>query len=231
MTYASARRPIRLTFRQRLVLRAPPILFLLHCVMNILSCLRCQLPDKYPLSWPVPCLSTPQNALWYTFKCTCLSYFVETFSASLEMRSGLADAGMTIVEYAFAFAETTNMTPAPEVLIAALLSVIGTLLTTHLVALFNWHRYRVCSLVSSADIVTSFDVARIYLVELLHLHHRQRSIPAASQHPYSLSDSVYIDAHASTDVFIHITPCHDVYRSTRSENLDHGRWCRCSWLK
>jgi hypothetical protein len=145
MTYASVRRPIRLKFTQRLILRATPILFLLHCVMRILSCIRCQAPNKYPLPWPEPCLSTPQNVLWYTFKCICLSHFVETFCASLEMRAGPGDGGMTVVEYAFAFAETANLTPAPEVLVAALLSVTGTLVTGHLVSLFNWHQYRVSS--------------------------------------------------------------------------------------
>ena len=59
------------------------------------------------------------------------------------MRTGPADSGMTVVEYAFAFAETANVVPAPEVLIAALLSVSGTLFTSHLVALLNWHKYRV----------------------------------------------------------------------------------------
>jgi hypothetical protein len=51
---------------------------------------------------------------------------------------------MTIVEYAFAFAEAANLSPTPEVLIAALLNVAGTLVINHLVALFNWHSYRVC---------------------------------------------------------------------------------------
>lgn len=59
------------------------------------------------------------------------------------MRAGPGDNGMTVIEYAFAFAETANMTPTPEVLIAALLSVTGTLVTSHLVALFNWQAYRV----------------------------------------------------------------------------------------
>ena len=143
MTYASVRRPIRLKFSQRLLLRTAPILFLLHCSMRLLSCIRCQSPKSYPFSWPEPCLTSAQNVLWYTFKCTCLSYFVETFCASLEMRTGPGDNGMTVIEYAFAFAETANLTPTPEVLIAALLSVTGTLFNSHFVALFNWHTYRV----------------------------------------------------------------------------------------
>jgi len=61
------------------------------------------------------------------------------------MRAGPGDNGMTVVEYAFAFAETANVTPTPEILVAALLSVSGTLLTGHIVSLFNWHQYRVCS--------------------------------------------------------------------------------------
>jgi hypothetical protein len=59
------------------------------------------------------------------------------------MRAGPSDSGMTVIEYAFAFAETANLNPTPEVLIAALLSVTGTLVTSHLVALFNWQAYRV----------------------------------------------------------------------------------------
>jgi hypothetical protein len=35
------------------------------------------------------------------------------------------------------------VTPSPEVLIASLLSVTGTLLNSHLVALFNMQSYRV----------------------------------------------------------------------------------------
>jgi len=143
MTYASVRRPIRLKFGQRLFLRAVPILFLLHCTMRLLSALRCQCPNSYPLPWPEPCITSAQNVLWYTFKCTCLSYFIDTFCASLEMRTAPGDNGMTVVEYAFAFAETANLTPTPEVLIAALLSVTGTLINSHIVALFNWHTYRV----------------------------------------------------------------------------------------
>jgi len=111
--------------------------------MRLLSCIRCQLPNTYPLPWPEPCLTSPQNVLWYTFKCTCFSYFIDTFCASLEMRTGPGDSGMTVVEYAFAFAETANLHPTPEVLIAALLSVTGTLVTSHMVSLFNWHAYRV----------------------------------------------------------------------------------------
>ena len=145
MTYASVRRPIRLKFCQRLLLRAAPILLLLHCTMRLLSCIRCQSPATYPLPWPEPCLISHQNVLWYTFKCTCFSYLIDTFCSSLEMRTGLGDNGITVVEYAFAFAETANLMPTPEVLIAALLSVTGTLVTSHLVALFNWHSYRVCS--------------------------------------------------------------------------------------
>jgi hypothetical protein len=144
MTYASVRRPIRLKFAQRLVLRAPPMLWLLHCMMRLLSAIRCQSPKTYPFPWPEPCLTSSQNVLWYTFKCTCLGFFIDTFCSSLEMRTGPGDSGMTVVEYAFAFAETANLTPTPEVLIAALLSVTGSLVTSHLVALFNWHRYRVC---------------------------------------------------------------------------------------
>ena len=143
MTYASVRRPIRLKFAQRLLLRSGPILLLLHCTMRLLSCIRCQSPKSYPLSWPEPCLTSPQNVLWYTFKCTCLSYFIDTFCASLEMRTGPGDSGMTVVEYAFAFAETANLHPTPEVLIAALLSGTGTLVTSHIVSLFNLHTYRV----------------------------------------------------------------------------------------
>ena len=59
------------------------------------------------------------------------------------MRNGRGERGMSVIEYAFAFAETANLTPAPEVLIAALLSVSGTLVNTHLIALFNLHAYRV----------------------------------------------------------------------------------------
>src|SRR5579859_2580276 len=143
MTYASVRRPIRLKFTQRLLLRLPPILFLLHCTMRILSSIRCHSPNTYPLSWPQPCLTSLQNVLWYTFKCTCFSYFIDTFCASLEMRTGPGDNGMTVVEYAFAFAETGNITPTPEVLIAALLSVGGSLVTSHMVSLFNWQKYKV----------------------------------------------------------------------------------------
>lgn len=53
---------------------------------------------------------------------------------------------MTVIEYAFAFAETATVTPSPEVLIASLLSVTGTLLNSHLVALFNMQSYRVSPL-------------------------------------------------------------------------------------
>lgn len=148
MTYASVRRPIRLKFTQRLLLRAAPILLLLHCTMRLLSCIRCQSPNTYPLSWPEPCLTSAQHVLWYTFKCTCFSYFIDTFCSSLEMRTGRGDNGLTVVEYAFAFAETANLIPTPEVLIAALLSVTGTLVTSHFVALFNWHSYRVCPFLS-----------------------------------------------------------------------------------
>jgi hypothetical protein len=144
MTYASVRRPIRLQFTKRLLLRLAPILFLLHCTMRLLSCIRCQSPKTYPFSWPEPCLISSQNVLWYTFKCTCFSYFVDALSASLEMRTGPGDNGITIVEYAFAFAETANLQATPEVMIAALLNVSGTIITSHLVALFNWHAYRVC---------------------------------------------------------------------------------------
>jgi hypothetical protein len=143
MTYASVRRPIRLRFFQRLLLRIAPIVFLAHCSMRLLSCIRCQSPDTYPLSWPVACISAPQNVLWYTFKCTCLSYFIDALCGNLEMRTGPSDSGMTVIEYAFAFAETATVTPSPEVLIAALLSVTGTLLNSHLVALFNMQSYRV----------------------------------------------------------------------------------------
>jgi hypothetical protein len=59
------------------------------------------------------------------------------------MRTGPGDNGMTVVEYAFAFAETGNITPTPEVLIAALLSVGGSLVTSHMVSLFNWQKYKV----------------------------------------------------------------------------------------
>jgi hypothetical protein len=144
MTYASVRRPRRLKFHMRLLLRGVPILLLLHCTMRLLSCIRCQCPKSYPFSYPEPCLVSAQSVLWYTFKCTCFSYFIDTFCATLEMRTGPGDTGMTVAEYAFAFAETANLTPTPEVLIAALLSVSGTLITSHLVALFNWHSYRVC---------------------------------------------------------------------------------------
>jgi len=153
MTYASVRRPIRLKFAQRLLLRSGPILFLLHCTMRLLSCIRCQSPKSYPLSWPEPCLTSPQNVLWYTFKCTCLSYFIDTFCSSLEMRTGPGDSGMTVIEYAFAFAETANLHPTPEVLIAALLSVTGTLVNSHIVSLFNLHAYRVK--VSKVLLITS----------------------------------------------------------------------------
>ena len=145
MTYASVRRPMRLRFTKRLLLRLAPVLFLFHCTMRLLSCIRCHCPDTYPLSWPEPCLMPSQNVLWYTFKCICLSYFVDTFCSSLEMRSGPGDNGMTVMEYAFAFAETANLVPTPEMLIAALLSVTGTLINSHLLALFNWHAYLVCS--------------------------------------------------------------------------------------
>jgi hypothetical protein len=143
MTYASVRRPTRLRFFQQLLLRVAPIGFLFHCSVRLLSCIRCQFPDTYPLSWPVACITPTQNVLWYTFKCICLSYFVDSLCANLEMRTGPSDGGMTIIEYAFAFAETATVSPSPEVLIAALLSVTGTLLNSHLVALFHLQSYRV----------------------------------------------------------------------------------------
>jgi hypothetical protein len=145
-TYASARRPIRLGLGQRLLLRLPPILFLLHCIMRILSSLRCQYPASYPLSWPEPCITSSPIVLWYTFKCICFSYFVDRFCARLEMRTGPQDNGMTVLEYALAFAETANTAPTPEVLVIALLGVTGTLVSSHIVALFNWQSYRVLPL-------------------------------------------------------------------------------------
>jgi len=62
---------------------------------------------------------------------------------------------MTVLEYACAFAETANMTPAPEVLIATFLGVSGTLFTTHLVALFNLHAYRVTHIFSNSFLIFS----------------------------------------------------------------------------
>ena len=142
-TYASVRRPIRLRFFQRLVLRIAPICFLFHCSMRLLSHLRCQCPDTYPLSWPVACITREQTVLWYAFKCICLSYFFDAICAGLEMRTRPSDSGMTVIEYGFAFAETGTVTPSPELLIATLLLTTGTLLNNHVVVLFNLQSYRV----------------------------------------------------------------------------------------
>jgi len=143
MTYASVRRPIRLGFFRRLLLRMAPICFLFHCSMRLLSRLRCQCPDAYPLSWPAACIAPEQNVLWYTFKCISLSFIFDTICANLEMSTGPSDSGMTVIEYAFAFAETGAVTPSPELLIASLLNITGTLLNSHLIALFKLQSYRV----------------------------------------------------------------------------------------
>lgn len=213
LTYASVRRPIRLKFGQRLLLRLAPILFLLHCIMRILSSLRCQCPASYPLSWPEPCITSSPNVLWYTFKCICLSYFVDTFCASLEMRTGPGDNGMSVLEYAFAFAETANIAPTPEVLIAALLSVTGTLVSSHIVALFNWQSYRVLPLPYFLIVVDSHNAAWYRYSCILHLYNRLRTLYTTTEYLITLSDSIYHDFGPFMYMHIHLTLCSNAHWS------------------
>jgi hypothetical protein len=230
MTYASVRRPIRLKFSQRLLLRSAPILWLLHCIMRLLSAIRCQSPQSYPFGWPQPCLTSSQNVLWYTFKCTCLSFFIDTFCASLEMRTGPGDSGMTVVEYAFAFAETANLTPTPEVLIAALLSVSGSLVTSHLVALFNWHGYRV-RLHLPLMAVDSDNVPWDCNLDVFHLHYRVWSIRSPSEHSPHLSNPIHSHPRVVVYMHFHLIVCDNAHRTTGSANVDFGWWSRCPRFK
>jgi hypothetical protein len=116
--------------------------------------------------------------------------------------------------------------PTPEVLIAALLSVTGTLVSSHIVALFNWQAYRVTPLSSFLTVVNSHHVAWDCHINILHLYNCIRSIYTTSQYIITVSDTIHHDIGTVMYLHLHLTLRHDAHRPPRLTDLNLGRRSR-----